>query len=68
MDITFSNIKICLVAWECRWKKKNFLRQNGLGIKENKFKWKGKKSLNGNKAMKMFNDAMQFCLIKEQWS
>lgn len=26
--------------------------------------WKEKISLNENKAMKMFNDSMQFCLVK----
>lgn len=30
--------------------------------------WKEKISLNENKAMKMFNDSMQFWLIKEQYS
>lgn len=29
---------------------------------------KEKISLNENKAMKMFNDLMQFCLIKEQYN
>lgn len=30
--------------------------------------WKEEISLNENKAMKMFNDSMQFWLIKEQYS
>lgn len=30
--------------------------------------WKEKISINENKAMKMFNDSMQFCLIKEQYT